>query len=240
MHLGLVIIVVVIASAVGTITGFGTSTIMVPVMLVFYPAPETLLFVGIIHWFGNLWKVILFKHGFRWKITLTFGLPGILASFLGALLMFRITPQVLSRALGAFIIAYVIYLFAKSSFKVSRGILTSICGGAASGFMAGVFGIGGAVRALFLSAFDLPKAVYISTAGAIALAVDTTRLTTYLAGGAHLESIGFWILPPAVIASFLGAKLAKRIVDRIPQARFRTVIAGFLLLIALKLLIWPT
>ena len=227
------------ASAVGTMTGFGTSTIMVPILLLVYPVPQTLLFVGIIHWFGNLWKLLLFRRGLQWKLVLYFGLPGIATTYLGARLMFNISSGVLSRILGGFMIAYVVFLVLKGSFKVKQSMATSVCGGALSGFLAGIFGIGGAVRAMFLSAFNLPKEVYIATAGAIAIIVDTTRLTTYITGGAQLESMLLWTMPLFIVASFIGAQIAKRIVDRIPQKHFRPVVAVFLFLVALKLLFFP-
>jgi len=44
-----------------------------------------------------------------------------------------------------------------------------IAGGALSGFFAGIFGVGGAVRATFLTVFDLPKAAYLATSGSIAV-----------------------------------------------------------------------
>ncbi|MHC4653848.1 MAG: sulfite exporter TauE/SafE family protein [Planctomycetota bacterium] len=241
MYIALIAILTIMASALGTMTGFGTSTIMVPVLLLVYPAPQTLLFVGIIHWFGNLWKLLLFRRGLQWKLVLYFGLPGIAATYLGASLMFNISPGVLSRVLGGFMIVYVVYLFLKDSFRVEQSTATSVCGGALSGFLAGIFGIGGAFRAMFLSSFNLPKAVYIATAGAIAIVVDTTRLTTYIAHGAHLElePLLLWTMPLFIVASFVGAQVAKRIVYKIPQKRFRPVVAVFLFLVALKLLLFP-
>lgn len=220
-------------------TGFGTSTIMVPIVLLFYPVPQALLFVGIIHWFGNIWKLILFKKGFQWRLILSFGVPGIAAAFFGASLVFNIPGMILSRILGTFLICYVIYLFVKSSFRIKPSLLTGVCGGSLSGFFAGVFGIGGAVRGLFLTAFDLPKEVYIATAGAIALIIDTTRLTTYFAKGARLPTLLLWGLLLFIPASFLGAKIAKRIVDKIPQEHFRKVVAVFLLLVGIKLILLP-
>jgi len=79
-----IILLTLIASSIGTVTGFGTSTIMVPVLSLFLPIPETLLFVGIVHWFGDVWKMLLFKKGFDWKLTLLFGIPGALVSFWAA------------------------------------------------------------------------------------------------------------------------------------------------------------
>lgn len=233
------LVLVIFASCIGTITGFGISTIMIPALLIFYPLPQTLLFVGIIHWFGNIWKLILFKKGFQWKLVLSFGIPGIAATYLGASLIFNIPSETLSRILGGFLICYVVYLFARSSFKIKANLFTSICGGASSGFLAGIFGIGGAVRSLFLTSFDLPKEVYIATAGAIALIIDSTRLSTYLLSGTRIENTLLWGLLLFIPASFLGAKIAQRIVNKIPQKHFRKVIAIFLLLVGIKLLLWP-
>ena len=239
MEIPLILGMVIVASCLGTMTGFGTSTIMVPTLLLLYPVHQTLLFVGIIHWFGNIWKLVLFRKGIQWKLILSFGVTGIAATFLGASLVFNIPTAVLSRILGSFLIIYVIYLFAKSSFKIKQSLFAGACGGALSGFLAGLFGMGGAVRGLFLTSFDLPKAVYIATAGAIALIIDTTRLTTYFAKGARLPTLLSWGLLLFIPTSFLGAKIAQRIVDKIPQEHFRKVVAVFLLLVGIKLLLLP-
>ena len=199
-----------------------------------------LLLVGIIHWFGDIWKLVLFWQGVRWKILLGFGVPGIIASFLGASLTFSAPEYLLSRILGGFLIAYVAFLFARSSFQLPQNNLTAITGGTFSGFLAGIFGIGGAVRGAFLSAFDLPKAVYITTTGGIALFIDSSRLITYFLRGTRLESVLMWGLLAFIPASFLGAKIGQHVVNRIPQKYFRVVIGVFLLLVGVKLLLFPS
>jgi hypothetical protein len=40
-------------------------------------------------------------------------------------------------------------------------------------------------------------------------------------------------------ASFIGARIAKSVVDKIPQEHFRKVVAIFLLLMGIKLLLLP-
>ena len=238
METVLILIVVVIGSAIGTLTGFGLSTVMIPVMVLFYPLPEALLFVGIIHWFGDVWKLVLFREGIRWKLILSFGVPGILATILGAALVFRISSDVLSHVLGVFLLVYVVLLFAKNAFRIPQSTVSGMVGGVASGFCAGIFGMGGTVRSMFLLAFNLPKAVYLATAGAIALAVDTSRLIMYLREGTALAPRLRWGMLFFVPASFLGAHLAKRVVNRIPQRQFRRIVAAFLLAVAVKLLLF--
>lgn len=231
--------VVIVASGVGTLTGFGLSTVMIPVMVLFYPLPQALLFVGVVHWFGDVWKLVLFREGIRWKLIFSFGAPGIIATIIGASLVFSMPGAVMSRILGVFLLLYVLFLFTRSALKIEQNITTGMIGGAVSGFFAGIFGMGGAVRALFLSAFDLPKAVYLSTAGAIALAIDTARLATYIRQGSRLQPLLLWGMLLFVPASFIGARLAKRLVDKIPQEHFRKVVAVFLLAVGIKLLVWP-
>lgn len=152
MEIAVILVVVLAASIVGTLTGFGLSTIMIPLMVLFYPLAPALLFVGIIHWFGDLWKMVLFRQGIRWKLILSFGIPGVIATIIGARLLFSVPAAILSRVLGMFLLGYVALLFTRSSFKIREGTVTAGLGGALSGFFAGIFGMGGAIRALFLSA----------------------------------------------------------------------------------------
>jgi len=232
-------ILTIFAATVGTLTGFGSSTIMIPVLLIFFPLPQTLLLAGIVHLFNDIWKLALFRKGIRWKLILGFGIPGILFSIIGASLAIRAPEELLSRILGAFLIGYVIFLFLKPKFKVKQNNSFAMTGGALSGFLAGVFGIGGAVRSAFLTAFDLPKAIYLATAGAIALAIDATRLITYYSGGVRLEGLLLWGLIIFIPASFIGAKIAQKLVKKIPQKYFRIIIAVFLLIFGIKLLLIP-
>lgn len=229
----------VLAAGVGTLSGFGTSTIMVPVLVMFFPLPVTLLLVGIIHWFGDIWKIALFRHGIRWPLWLAFGIPGVLFSFLGARLSIAAPEELLSRTLGGVLLAYVGFILVKSSFRLPASTPVAATGGALSGFLAGIFGVGGAVRGAFLSAFDLEKAVYIATSGAIGLVIDSVRIGTYVGEGTMLPVTLWWGLLAFIPASLLGAKLAERVVARIPQEKFRLVIALFLLLAGLKLLLLP-
>jgi hypothetical protein len=227
-----------VASAIGTATGFGTSTVMIPVMALFVPVPIALLFVGIIHLCGDIWKVLLFKRGLDWKLILAFGLSGIAASYVGATLSLHAEDLPLKRILGSFLILYVLYLFLKREWALPKTHGTAVFGGLLSGLFAGFFGVGGAVRGAFLLAFDLPKAVYICTSGLIALFIDVTRVSRYIWGGTRLEQELLFALVLSIPVSFAGAYLAKRFLDRLPQKFFRIFVGVFLALVGAKLVIW--
>lgn len=239
MEILTLVIFTFIASAIGTTTSFGTSTFMVPVLGFFYPLSITLLFSGIIHWFGNLWKMHFFRSGAKIKLILLFGIPGIIASYFGAQLIPDISEVLLSRLLGIFFILYVLFLFKNKDWKISANTPSALIGGILSGFSSGIFGVGGAIRAAFLSAYDLKKVSFIFTAGAIGIFIDTGRIVKYVLDGVRLENNLLIALALAIPASFLGGYAGRKISDKIPEKKFRTVIAIALLLMALKYIIWP-
>ena len=226
-----------ISASVGTMTGFGTSTIMVPVLSLFLPIPETLLFVGVIHWFGDIWKILFFKKGLNWKLILLFGVPGIVLSFFAAKLPLTLPESLLQRSLGLFLIAYVVFLFFKPDWKIKPSTTTAVLGGSLSGFFAGIFGVGGAIKSTFLTAFDLKKSVFLFTSGGIGLLIDSSRISQYWLSGIKIGSNLMTALIICISVSLIGAYLAKKLVDKIPQKSFRLFIAVALLLVGLRYLL---
>ncbi len=227
-----------VASVIGTATGFGTSTVMIPAMVLFVPTPIALLFVGLIHLAGDIWKVLLFKSGVDLKLILGFGLSGIAAGFLGAYLSMHAEGFPLKRILGVFLILYAVFLWLKRRWALPKTNTTAVCGGALSGICAGLFGVGGSVRGAFLMAFNLPKGVYIFTSGLIALFIDITRIIEYIRSGTRLQHDLLVALILGIPFSFAGAYLTKKFLDKLPQKFFRIFVAVFLALVGAKLLIW--
>ncbi len=228
-----------IANIIGTISGFGVSTVMTPILVFFLPFPETILLVCIIHWFHDVWKMLFFWHGIDWKVFVYFGLPTIVASVLGAMLVLPEQSALLSALLGLFLIGSVGMIYVLPYLVIPHNWVSGLVGGLLSGFFAGIFGIRGAVRSVFLAAFDLQKATFIGTTGAISLLLDSTRLITYLTRGIRLQEVPVWSLSLFVAASFVGAYIGYLIVGKIPQKHFRTVVSIFLLIVGIKLLVTP-
>ena len=233
----LLLLLTLISASIGTMTGFGTSTIMVPILSLFFPIPQTLLFVGIIHWFGDIWKMLFFKKGLNMKLIVLFGIPGIIVSFLAARLPLTIPELLLERLLGLFLVGYVAFLFLKPAWKIKASNESALLGGALSGFFSGILGVGGAVRSTFLSAFDLPKSVFLFTSGVIGILIDSARLTQYTLSGIRLDQFLLTTLLFSIPVSLAGAYIAKRIVDRIPQQSFRLIVALALLLVGIRYLL---
>lgn len=238
MEIFYIAILTLIASIIGTITGFGISTIMIPILVIFLPPVEVIFLVAIIHWFGDAWKILLFRGGLHIRLLVLFGVVGLIMSYVGASLSLAIDQSILLRVLGVFFVLYSLFVIFQSKFRILATNMTAVFGGALSGLFAGMFGMGGAIRGVFLSVFNLPKAVYIATAGAIGIVIDSTRIFTYFTQGTVLPEWlwqGLFIFIPV---SFFGAWISRRIVNRIPQNKFRILVSVFLILIGIKLLFW--
>jgi uncharacterized protein len=227
------------ASFIGTLSGFGTSTIMIPILIVFLPVPEVIFLVAIIHWFTNIWKIVLFRFGFDKRLLLLFGIPACFTSYIGAYFVFTTDREFLLQLLGLFLMFYAFFVAYNRKFKLEPHAFYAVLGGILSGLSSGIFGIGGAIRGTFLSAFNVPKATYIATLSAIGFIIDTTRIITYIVYETSMSTSLFIGLLLFIPISFLGVHVGKMVVNTIPQAHFRTVIALFLVIVGIKLLLWP-
>ncbi len=239
MSLFSLITLIIFASAAGTITGFGTSTIMMPIVLIFYPLSEAIVFITIIHWFNAIWRLLHFRRGFNKRLILTFGISGIITAIIGAKIVFIADEQLLTQIVAIFLILYSIFLFKNPHFELSFNKRTGIIGGAISGLVSGLSGMGGAIRCAFLAAYNLPKEIYLANSALLLAVIDTSRLATYfyeVQGIGSLLGLGYVGASICVLSSFIGVDLGKRIVDKIPQEKFRIGIALFLFAIAIKLL----
>lgn len=240
MLIFILFLLTVLASSISTLTGFGLSTIMIPLMVFWFPMGETLIFVGILHWFEDLWKLILFRSGINWRIVLLFTIPGIIATLLGAQIVVAAEHQhYFLRFFGLFLVAYSLFLLFRPKVSLAPTATTLTTFGGLSGLSAGLFGMGGAIRSMALTVFNLPKEVYIATSGLAAIGIDTARLSSYLIQGISFEHALFVALIACIPASFIGANVAKKIVPLISQELFRKMIVVFLLGVGVKLVVWP-
>ena len=228
-----------VASFIGTLAGFGVSTIMLPVVILFFPLPQSLLLVALVHFFNDIWEMFLFKGKPHWRILLIFGTTGVIASIIGANLAVTSSPLLLSRILGGILIVFVVVLGLKKNIKFPKSNVSLAFGGTLSGFLAGVFGIGGFIRSLFLSHINLTKKEYIFTIGAVSFLVEIARILTYVSSGAHLPAGFSYNVLLLIPVSLFAAEIAKLVVNRIPQKAFQQVISLFLIFIGLKFLLFP-
>src|SRR5919109_1121227 len=105
------------AEIIGTMAGFGSSTIFLPLALLFVDFKTAIVLVAIFHLFGNLSRIIFFRKGFDKRIILQFGVPSVLLSLIGAFLIGVLPQPILKLILGIFLIGTSVSFLANPRLK---------------------------------------------------------------------------------------------------------------------------
>jgi len=212
-----------IAEIIGTVSGFGSSILFIPIASLFFDFKIVLGITAIFHIFSNLSKIYLFKNGIDKRIAIKMGIPAVISVIIGALLTNFLPQKELEVMMSIAVFIVAIYLLFNSSKKLEDTNSNLVKGGLASGFLAGLVGTGGAIRGLTLTAFGLEKNVFIATSALIDLGVDTSRAVVYTANGyVHKEFL--ITLPFLLVISLLGTWIGKIVLKKIPQNWFKNIV----------------
>jgi uncharacterized membrane protein YfcA len=226
-----------IAEIIGTMAGFGSSTIFLPLALLFVDFNTGIVLVAIFHLFGILSRIIFFRQGFDKRIILQFGVPSVLLSLIGAFLIGVLPQPALKLILGIFLITTSASFLIKPGLKIPANTSTFIAGGGATGFITALVGTGGALRATLLQGFNIEKVKYIATAATIALATDATRIPVYISRGFLTEQHYYLYLPVLFGIALAGSFIGRKIVRKIDQEKFRKIVLVAIILVSIKFII---
>ena len=224
-----------LAVVIGTVAGFGTSTILLPIALLFVDFKTALVLVAVSHLSGSLGATAFFHHGLDKRLILLFGVPSIILTILGAYLVTYVPQNILQFILGLSLLIFSIYFLLKPDFKVSSSKTNTVFGGSLSGFLQGLLGIGGPLRGAFLISYNMDKFKYIATLAAIAVIIDATRIPIYFLNGL-LEPPFYYFIPVLAVIGIVGSYTGKRIVQKISQNIFKKVILVGIALASLLLI----
>jgi uncharacterized membrane protein YfcA len=234
---GLFLVVSYFAAVAATVAGFGSSTLLIPVAFLFMDIKTAVFIVAVFHLFNNLFKIRMFWKQINFQIFVLFGLPSILMAFTGAVLISILPVDVISKILAAFLIIYAVYSFLKPKFSLKESKITAVLGGSLSGLLAGLIGLGGAVRGAFLVAFNLAKETYVGTSAMIATVIDLTRIPTYIMTKVVQDTSFYILIPFLIVSAYFGVRTGKVLLTKINQDTFRRIVAVALLLVGIKILI---
>lgn len=210
------------ASLLTLFSGFGLGTLLLPAFLLFFPLEIAIALTAIVHLANNLFKLALFYPFINSHILKRFGIPSVLAAFIGAWCLsllsnvphlgaisllgktFLLSP--LKMLIGCLVMAFALIdlvpKWANTTFPAKYLPL----GGAISGFFGGISGHQGMLRTAFLVKSNLEKETFIGTGVSVACLVDVTRLSMY---AQHLTtaslSLHWELLCVAVLSAFAGA-----------------------------------
>ena len=233
-------------------SGFGLGTILTPIFVFFFPVDVAIALTGIVHLFNNIFKVILVgKHANR-RVLIRFGIPAVIAAFIGAWLLinlsdisaitrydlmdktFLITP--IKLVIAVLLVFFSIFELLPAFKKMSFGEEKLPIGGILSGFFGGLSGHQGALRSAFLIKAGLTKEAFIGTGVIIACFIDFTRLAVY---ATRISTSGIndnlSLILSATLSAMAGALIGKWLLKKITLDLLHKFVAVMLILIGLAL-----
>ena len=224
-----------ICEILGTLAGFGSSVIFVPLANFFYAASLVLSLTSILHVFSNTSKVWLFWKHIDWRLFWLYGIPSLIFTILGAWLTRSHSGEHMQWVLAIFLVLFgtIFLLFPHLKMNASRP--NAIISGGLAGLFAGFMGTGGAIRGMSLVAFNLEKSAFVGTSAAIDFGVDFSRMLIYFSNGFFDKEYLIYI-PLLFIASFAGSYLGKLLLNRISQENFKKMVLVLLILIGIAML----
>ena len=232
-------------------SGFGLGTLLMPVFALFFPVEVAVASTAVVHAANNLFKVGLLAASAPCSVLVRFGIPAVVASFVGAIGLAplwswtfqgraaEVTPVKL--VMGLLILGFALFELLPGLQRLRAPTRWLPLGGALSGFFGGLSGHQGALRAVFLTPLGLSPREFVSTQAVLALLVDAARLLVYgwslaiVGGGAAAGSIPWPLVATATGCAFAGALLGKRLLPKVTLASLRFVVGGLLVVVGVAL-----
>ncbi len=224
-----------ICEILGTLAGFGSSVIFVPLANFFYSASLVLSLTSILHVFSNTSKIWLFWKHIDWKLFWMYGIPSLVLTIVGALLTNVYPSTYIEWGLAIFLIFFSALLLVFPHLKLNAVPSNAILSGGLAGFLAGFMGTGGAIRGMSLVAFNLEKSAFVGTSAAIDFGVDFSRMIIYFQNG-FFDWKYLTYVPLLFVASFLGSYIGKKLLDRISADYFRRVVLLLIFFIGIAMI----
>ena len=222
MEFLIVCIASLLASAFTLFSGFGLGTLLMPVVVLFFPLELAIAMTAIVHLANNLFKIGLLGRKADSSVLLRFGLPAIAAAFVGAALLTylgEVKPiyeyhalgsarqvSALKLVIGFLIISFVVLELSPTFSKIALDRRWLPLGGLISGFFGGLSGHQGAFRSMFLIKAGLEKEAFVATGIVLAVMVDLSRMTVYGTDiSAHGEAIAWQLVMGTSLSAFAEA-----------------------------------
>jgi len=230
-----VLAVGLVAGTISGVVGFGSSIMLMPVLVIAFGPVQAVPIMGIAAIMANLSRILAWWRDVDWRACAAYSATGAPAAALGAATLLSLPPRLVEGALGVFFLLMIPARrwLAARNFRLRLAHLA--LAGAPTGYLTGIVVTTGPITVPIFLAYGLAKGAFIATEAAGSLAVFAAKVAVFG---------GFGALPAKVVAEGLitgstlmaGAFLAKRFVLKLDPDRFRLLMEGLMLLSGIAML----
>ena len=230
LELALLFIAAFVAAAISGAAGFGGALLLLPLLVATVGVTQAVPLLTIAQLIGNFSRAGFGITQIHWRPVGLFLLGAIPLSILGALSFVQLPRELITRAIGAAILAFVVLTYF-NLLKVKSGPALLVAGGGVVGFLSGLLGSAGPLGAAIFLSLGLSPVAYIASEATTALVMHGVKTAVYQ----HYITLDreFWFLAALVgVAMILGTWSAKRVIERMHQETFQRLVSILLVAIA--------
>jgi uncharacterized protein len=214
------LVVGLIAGTISGTVGFGSSIMLMPVLVISYGPLKALPIMAVAAVMANLSRILVWWREVEWRAVAAYSITGAPAAAAGARTLLVLPPHIVEAALGAFFLLMIPARrwLAAQDFKLHLWHLSVI--GLVVGYLTGIVVTTGPITAPIFLAYGLVKGAFLATEAAGSLAVYLSKAAVFRAFGALPTDA---IVKGLVIGSSLmaGSFIAKRFVRKMEPGQFR-------------------
>jgi uncharacterized membrane protein YfcA len=224
-----VIAVGLVAGTLSGIVGFGSSIMLMPVLVIAFGPLQAVPIMAIAAIMANLSRIIVWWRDVNWRVCAAYSASAVPCAALGALTLLSLPARIIEAALGVFFIAMIGVRRWMAAHRLRFGLPQLALIGVPVGYLTGVVVSTGPLTAPIFLAAGLVKGAFLSTEAAASLAVYLAKATVFRSFGAlPLEIAVKGLITGSTLMA--GAFIAKRFVLKMEPDQFRLLMDALMLL----------
>ena len=227
------------AGALASVVGFGIGSLLTPVLALAAGTKVAVAAVSIPHLVGTALRFAQMHRHVDWHVFFTFGMVSAVGGLLGAILHTQAGGSTLSVVFGALLILVSIFELTGVAGRIRFDGTLAWVAGIVSGLLGGLVGNQGGIRSGALLGFHLKRDAFVATATAIGLVIDAARMPIYFTTD-RAAVLAIW--PAVAFATagvVIGTLAGKRLLARVPEAWFHTIVAVVLFVLGTVMILRP-
>jgi uncharacterized membrane protein YfcA len=216
-----------VAGTLGGIVGFGSSIMLMPVLVIVFGPLQAVPIMAIAALLANFSRVVIWWREVDWRVCGAYAATGVPAAALGARTLVALPPRAIEIAIGVFFIAMVFVRRRMAARKLKFRLWHLAGFGLVIGYLTGIVVSTGPITAPIFLAAGLAKGAFIGTEAAASLAVYLSKATTFRALGMLPADV---VVMGAITGASLmiGAFIARRFVLKMAPEQFRLLMDGLM------------
>ncbi len=223
------------AGILGGVIGFGTTIILMPLLVHYFGPLHAVPIVALVAIMANISRVILWYQSIEWRVCAVYNLTAVPCVILGANTLVMLSTRWIDLILGSFLLLMIPIRrkLRELNFKLKLREMALV--GAVIGYLTGVVASTGAINTPFFLGYGLVKGAFIGTEAASSLFMFIAKgITFHQLGVIDVEVIEQGL----IIGSFvlIGSGFSKRLVLNLSETVFLYLMEGVMLVSGLSIL----